>query len=159
MLIIDNLFQNEVFKVFLLSMLPITELRFSIPYGILQMNIHWVYVVLVSMIGNVFIGLVIIYLLGPIMNYLISFKIFNNIISFIFDRTKSKAEIVNKMKFYGLILFIGIPMPFTGVWTGTLASYLFRLSKSESIIAIIAGVILSSIIVTTLTLIGLNTLT
>ena len=58
----------------------------------------------------------------------------------------------------GLIIFVGIPLPLTGVWTGSLASYLFGLSKSKSVFAIICGVLISSSIVTSLTIAGINIL-
>ena len=52
------------------------------------------------------------------------------------------------MKFIGLLLFVGIPMPFTGVWTGSLAAYLFGLNTFKSMLTIIGGVLLSSTVVT-----------
>ena len=54
------------------------------------------------------------------------------------------------LKFYGLIFFVGIPLPLTGVWTGSLAAYLFGLSKKKSILAITSGLILSASIVTSI---------
>tara|TARA_A100000164_G_scaffold29969_1_gene23204 strand:+ start:373 stop:570 length:198 start_codon:yes stop_codon:yes gene_type:complete len=54
------------------------------------------------------------------------------------------------LKFYGLILFVGIPLPLTGVWTGSLAAYLFGLSKKKSVLAICVGLLISSFIVTSI---------
>ena len=76
------------------------------------------------------------------------------IIDFIFIRTKNKSEIIDRLKFYGLIIFIAIPLPFTGVWTGALASYLLAFSKTKSVLAIICGVIISATIVTVICLSG-----
>ena len=75
-------------------------------------------------------------------------------ILYIFSKTKHRGKIINQKKFYGLIIFVGIPLPFTGVWTGALASYLFGLSQIKSSIAIIFGVIISSFIVTSISLFG-----
>ena len=60
------------------------------------------------------------------------------------------------LKFYGLILFVGIPMPLTGVWTGSLAAFLFGLSRKKSIIAITLGVLISSFIVTSISVFSIK---
>ena len=145
---------SNFFTIFILSMLPITELRGSIPYGILILKIHWINVFLLSVLGNIIIGLIIIYIIGPIMKLLMKLNFFNNIIQYIFKRTKNKGSIINSRRFYGLIVFVAIPFPLTGVWTGSLAAYLFDLSKSKTIIAIVLGVFLSGTIVTILSLFG-----
>ena len=88
------------------------------------------------------------------MNVLKKIEIFNSVIEYIFTRTKNKGKIIDNMKFYGLVIFVGIPFPLTGVWTGSLAAYLFGLSKKKSILAIIFGVLISSTIVTLLTIYG-----
>ena len=155
---LETLIINENVKIFILSMLPITELRFSIPYGILMYDIPIINTVTLSIIGNILIGVLIIYIIGPSMNFLRKFSFIENIITSIFKRTRKKGDIINRLKFFGLIIFVGIPLPLTGVWTGSLASYLFGLSKSKSVFAIICGVLLSSSIVTSLTIAGINIL-
>jgi len=155
---LETLIINENVKIFILSMLPITELRFSIPYGILMYDIPIINTVVLSIIGNILIGVLIIYIIGPAMNFLRRFSFIENIIVFIFKRTRKKGDIVNRLKFFGLIIFVGIPLPLTGVWTGSLASYLFGLSKSKSVFAVICGVLVSSSIVTFLTITGINIL-
>ena len=151
---IDTILENESLKIFILSMLPITELRFSIPYGILFYKLPMQSVIFLSIIGNIIIGIIVIYIIGPIMNILKKIEIFNSVIEYIFTRTKNKGKIIDNMKFYGLVIFVGIPFPLTGVWTGSLAAYLFDLSKKKSILAIIFGVLISSTIVTLLTIYG-----
>ena len=151
---IDAIVTNESLKIFILSMLPITELRFSIPYGILRYDLPIMNVVFISIIGNIVIGIIVIYIIGPIMNVIKKISFFNSFVEYIFSRTKKRGKIIDKMKFYGLIIFVGIPFPLTGVWTGSLAAYLFDLSKQRSILAIILGVLISSTVVTLLTIYG-----
>ena len=151
---IDTILENESLKIFILSMLPITELRFSIPYGILFYKLPMESVIFLSIIGNIIIGVIVIYIIGPIMNIFKKIKTFNSVIQYIFTRTKTRGKIIDNMKFYGLVIFVGIPFPLTGVWTGSLAAYLFNLSKKKSILAIILGVLISSAIVTLLTIYG-----
>ena len=145
---------NEFIEILIISMLPITELRFSIPYFILKEQLLWEKVFLISILGNIFIGLLIRYIIAPIMILMKKNKYLKKIIKYILNRTKTKSKIINNYKMVGLILFIGIPLPLTGVWTGALASYLFSISKKRSMIGIIVGVLMSSIIVLSLTLIG-----
>ena len=82
-------------------------------------------------------------------------KYFNRIISYIINRTYTSSKRIKKYKAAGLILFIGIPLPFTGVWTGALAVYLLSISKSYTVSGIVFGVIMSGIIVTFISLTGL----
>ena len=145
---------NEFIEILIISMLPITELRFSIPYFILKEQLLWEKVFFISILGNIFIGLLIRYIIAPIMILMKRNKYLKKIINYILNRTKTKSKIINNYKMVGLILFIGIPLPLTGVWTGALASYLFSISKKRSMIGIIVGVLMSSLIVLSLTLIG-----
>ena len=143
---------TDYFNIFLLSMIPIGELRFSIPYGILKLSLDPIYVFLTSVFGNICIGIIVLYIIGPIMFILRKNRFFNFLIGKIFKRTRVKGKIVYTLKFYGLIIFILIPFPLTGVWTGSLASYLFGLTKHKSVIAVFIGVMISGTIVTALTL-------
>ena len=147
---------NEHLKVFILSMLPITELRGSIPWGIKFYSLSVTEIVILSIIGNILIGILILYAIGPIMKYLSKNSLFKNILNYIFKRTKKKGKMIYLLKFYGLIMFVGIPFPLTGVWTGSLAAYLFGLSRKKSIIAITAGVLISSIIVTSISVFSIK---
>ena len=147
---------NEFLKIFFVSMFPVTELRFSIPYFILIEEVVWQKVFIVSMIGNIVVGLLVLYVIAPIMLLLKKNHYFYKIINYILNRTKSKSTIINNYKLAGLVLFIGIPLPLTGVWTGALASYLFAISHKRATIGIIAGVVISSIIMLIITLILLE---
>ena len=153
---LDLISNNEHLKVFILSMLPITELRGSIPWAIKFYSISVTEIVMLSIIGNILIGILILYALGPIMKLLSKNTLFKNILIFIFKRTKKKGKMIYLLKFYGLIIFVGIPMPLTGVWTGSLAAYLFGLSRKKSIIAITTGVLISSFIVTSISIFSIK---
>ena len=153
---LDLILSNEHLKVFILSMLPITELRGSIPWGIKFYSLSVLEIVILSIIGNILIGILILYAIGPIMQYLSRNYLFKNILNYIFKRTKKKGKMIYLLKFYGLIMFVGIPLPLTGVWTGSLAAYLFGLSRKKSIIAVTIGVLISSIIVTSISLFSIK---
>ena len=143
---------NDLIEILIISMLPITELRFSIPYFILVEKLSWYKVFAVSIIGNILIGILIITILGPIMIFFKKNFYLRRIINYIINRTRNKSKTIEIYKFLGLILFVGIPAPFTGVWTGSLAAYLLSLKKKKSYLGIIIGVIISATIVLIITL-------
>ena len=143
-----SLISSDELKVFILSMLPITELRFSIPYGYFILEMSVFKAAIISIIGNILIGYLIILAIGPIMRSLKKIYFFKKLINSIFSITRKKGAKIDKLKFVGLLFFVGIPMPFTGVWTGSLAAYLFGLNTFKSMLTIIGGVFLSSTVVT-----------
>lgn len=133
-----------------MSMMPITELRASIPWAIKYYSMPIHEIILISLLGNILIGIIVLYALGPIMYFFSKINLFKRVLNYIFNRTRKKGKMIYLMKFYGLIIFVGIPFPLTGVWTGSLAAYLFGLSKKKSILAISFGLLISSFIVTTI---------
>ncbi len=153
---LDLILNNEHLKVFILSMLPITELRASIPWGIKFYSLSVTEIVFLSILGNILIGILILYAIGPIMKLMSINNLFKSTLDYIFKRTKKKGKLIYLLKFYGLILFVGIPLPLTGVWTGSLAAYLFGLSRKKSIIAITVGVLISSFIVTSISVFSIK---
>ena len=159
MKLIEYLQQFDIFEpllIFIISIAPITELRLSIPYGILFTELDWKIVYIISVFGNISIGIFVLFIL-PHMIYAISrFYLIDKFYNFCVKRAFSKSKIINKLKYIGLIIFVAIPLPFSGVWTGALASNILSLSKYKSITAIIYGVLISSSLVTYLTLLGQN---
>ena len=145
---------NQFLEILFMSMIPIGELRFSIPYFILKEQVMWQKVFIVSILGNIFIGILVLYIIAPVMFFLKKNRYFYKIINYILNRTRSKSLIINNYKLMGLILFVGIPLPLTGVWTGALASYLFSMSRKRAMLGIVLGVLLSSFIVLFITLAG-----
>ena len=132
-------------------MLPIIELRGTIPYFILFSELNWFKIFFIAVLSNITIGIIVRYLISPIIMFLDSLNIFSFLIKPILNRTNNNLHKIEKYKIFGLILFIGIPLPITGVWTGSLASYLLSMSLSKSIVGIIIGALLSGIIVTMIT--------
>ena len=139
-----------------MSVIPVIESRGSIPYGIIALELPWQNVALVSVIANFLITLPVIYLLDPITRYLNKFKLFNIFFKWFFARSRKKGAVIDKLKMVGLIIFIGIPLPITGAWTGCIAAHLFGLSKRDTFIGAFIGVLISVIIITALTNAGIE---
>ena len=138
---------NKYLSIFFYSMLPITELRLTVPLGILKYDLNWIWVVFISILGNFLICIPILTLLKSFDKFCSNYQFLNNILERIYLRTRKKTKIISNYRYIGLLLFVGIPLPFTGAWTGCFASHLLGLSKAKTLISIFLGLITSSIII------------
>ena len=143
---------SEYIILMAMSMLPVTELRLTVPYGILYYNLHPMVVVFISIIGNFLICIPIVYFFKYIDTFLQKYYLTNLFLKKIYSRTRSKSQKINKYKYVGLIIFVGIPAPITGAWTGCLASHLFGFSNKKSLMAILIGLFISATIVLVITI-------
>lgn len=140
-------FLNKEALVFVISMLPIVELRGAIPVAAsLDVNIFSAY--FISVIGNLLPVPFILFLIRPIFNYLKKTKLFKPLVDKIEARTLSKADKVMKNAALGLFLFVAIPLPGTGAWTGALLAALLDMRAKYAFPSIVAGVIVAGLIMT-----------
>ena len=147
---------NDWLLLVLLAIAPISELRGSIPYGILK-GLPLIPVVAVSIIINALTGIAVYFFLDRIVKFFFSFGIFKRYYEKIVERSQRKIkEVVDKYGWIGVAIFIGVPLPFTGAWTGALGSYLIGLDKKKSVMAIIIGVLIAAVIVTVTMLTGVS---
>ena len=134
---------------FLVSMIPLIELRGSIPIG-LSMGLNPVLLYIVCIIGNMLPVPLIFFFARKILVWGSDKKFIGKFFTFCLTKGekggKKLQEKAGKGLYWALFLFVGIPVPGTGAWTGTLASSLLDMDFKKSIIAIIAGVILAGII-------------
>ena len=139
----------------LLAALPIAELRLSIPVAIIEFNIDPVTALTLSVIGNMIPVVPLLLFLEPVSNFLRRWKMGDMFFTWLFERThrKHSAEF-EKYGSIGLAVFVGIPLPATGAWTGCAAAFIFGFKFKNAFLAILAGVIMAGIIVTVLTITG-----
>ncbi len=97
----------------------------------------------------------ILFLLDKIEKLLSHIPIFKKFFNWLFTRTRKRSKIIEDYEMIGLAIFVGIPLPGTGAWTGAVASFLLGLKYIPSIIAIFAGVLIAAVIVTGLSLLGI----
>jgi len=143
--------------VLLLAMIPISELRGAIPLalGIYKLNPYTAIPLIVA--ANFLPVPFILKFLGPVEAFLRKWRFWNNLMDKIFERTRKKTKkSIEKWESLALILFVAIPLPVTGAWTGSLAAYLFGLDFKKSLICIFVGVVIAGIIVTTAVVAGIN---
>ena len=137
---------NEIISVLTVSAIPVSEIRGGLPlaiyYGFDPMDAYFI-----SLIGNI---IPIPFLLLSL-EYLVSFatkiQFLDSIYGKILKRIESKREFVEKYGYIGLIMFVSIPLPITGAWTGTLIAFLLQMNKIKSLISIFTGVCIAGFIV------------
>lgn len=146
---------HPFFAVVIVSMLPVFELRGGIPIGINLFGLPWFIVVPLALLGNMIPVFPLLLFLGPFSRFLSRFKFFKVFFDWLFKHTRSRSIVVEKYKSIGLMLFVSIPLPVTGAWTGSIAAFLFDIKFHNALISIFSGVIIAAVIVTTLSLLGI----
>lgn len=134
------------------SALPLTELRVTIPLAITWGIAPWRAFV-VAVLGNLIPVFPILLLLTPLQNGLARFfPSLDRGLQRILQRTRGKGGQVKKYGVLGLLLFVAIPLPGTGAWTGAVLAWLFGFPVGTAFAAIGAGVVLAGVLVTLVTL-------
>lgn len=136
---------NHELAVFLVSMLPIVELRGAIPFGV-GLGMDWRSVYIISVIGNMLPVPFIILFFRPIINYLKKTRLLGNFAIKLHERSLKKSKSVTKYKVFGLFLFVAIPLPGTGAWTGSAIAALLDMRLKDAIPAILLGVLCAGIL-------------
>ena len=144
--------------VVLLSLIPVAELRLAIPLAILSYGIHPVEAFFFACIGNLIPVPFIILFIRKIFDWMKKFKIFHKLVTKLEERGKSKQETVKKYKFWGLFIFVAIPLPGTGAWTGALIAALMNMRLKDALPSIALGVVTAGVVVTTLSILLPNLL-
>ena len=131
--------------VFIISMLPILELRGGLLAASI-LNLNFIPAYIISILGNCLPIPFVLLFLDKIFNWLKNFKTTKKIVVKLENKILSKKEKIEKYGYWGLLLFVGIPLPGTGAWTGAGLAVLLRLDREKSSLVIFLGVILASII-------------
>ena len=131
--------------VFIISLMPILELRGGLIAAAL-LNLNIVRAFIVCFIGNIIPIPLILWLITPIFNYLKKTKLFSGLVNKLENKALSKKDKIERLEYIGLMLFVGIPLPGTGAWTGCLIAALLNMNKKKAMLYAILGVIMAGII-------------
>lgn len=131
--------------IFILSMIPILELRGGLIAASLLGLPMWESF-LICFIGNIIPIPFILWLINPIFRAMRNWKHLGKVVRWCEEKAESKKEKIENLKYLGLVLFVGIPLPGTGAWTGCLIAALLNMDKKKSLLAAIAGVVMAGII-------------
>lgn len=137
--------------IFIISMIPILELR----GGLLAaspalLNVPILTAIPLCIIGNVLPIPFILLLITKILDWMKTVTIFRPIAVWLENKAMSKKDKIEKYEFWGLVLFVGIPLPGTGAWTGSLIAALLRLKIKKAFLAIMLGIVIATVIMSIL---------
>ncbi len=132
--------------VFLISLMPILELRGGLIAAAL-LGLDIVPAFIICIIGNLLPIPFILWFITPIFNKLKKTKHLSKLVNKIEKKALSKKDKIEKAEFWGLLFFVGIPLPGTGGWTGSLIASLINMDKKKAMLAITCGVLLAGLIV------------
>lgn len=141
-------------KTLLISATPIFELRGSIPLALSVYHLPVWSAFLFSIIGNMVPVVFLLWLLGTVSDFLSSrFSFFNRFFTWLFKRTRRKhAEKFERWKEFALLIFVAVPLPLTGAWTGSLCAFVFGIPFKKAFPLIGTGVVIAGLVVTLATL-------
>lgn len=136
---------------FLISMVPILELRGGLlAAGPAFLNVPMMTAIPICVIGNIIPVPFILLLITPIFNWMKGTKTFRPLVEKLEAKAMSKSDRIEKYEFWGLVLFVGIPLPGTGAWTGSLIAALLGVKFRKAFPAVILGIGLATVIMTIL---------
>ena len=153
---VSSLFNNfpPEIAVFIISMLPVSELRGAIPVAIGVYNLDPIQAYFISVIGNIIPVIFILKYIEPVSKYLMSkCEFFNKFFTYLFERTRRKHN--GKFEKWGtlaLITFVAIPLPITGGWSGAIAAFVFGIPFKKALPLISLGVMIAGVIMIGLSL-------
>lgn len=135
--------------VILIAMTPISELRGAIPVAIGIYKMNPLDAFLLSIFGNILPVAPLLLYLNTMERWLRRFSIFNKFFNWLFERTKRKlSDDIARYEALALCIFVALPLPATGAWTGCAAAFLFGMKFRRAFPAILLGVVIAGIIVT-----------
>ena len=138
---------GKIIMTFLISMVPVVELRGAIPIGVAHGLNFWV-AIAVSIVGNLVPVPFIIIFIRKIFAWLRTKSTWlNSLVVRLENRALRKSETVRKYAFWGLFLFVAIPLPGTGAWTGALIAAMLEMRVRDAFPAIAFGVFTAGVIV------------
>lgn len=131
--------------VFIISMIPILELRGGLLAASL-LKISAAKAIPICIIGNIIPIPFILLFIRQIFKWMKKIKLFRGLIEKLENRAMGKSDKIRRYEFWGLLFFVGIPLPGTGAWTGSLIASLLEIDIKKSSLAILCGIVLATVI-------------
>jgi uncharacterized membrane protein len=138
---------NNILGVFLVSLVPAIELRGAIPLGMAWGLPLWK-VMVFALLGNIVVTIPLLCLFERFLHVLMKVPGIGGLLKWWFNGVGQRADIVRKWGFWGLVLFVGVPFPGTGVWSGSVAAVMLEMDRRDAFAAMVLGVLLAGAIVT-----------
>lgn len=132
--------------VFIISMIPILELRGALLVAGPLLGVPVAKAIPICIIGNIIPVPFILLLITPIFNWMKETKKLKPMVDRLEAKAMSKSDKIEKYEFWGLVLFVGIPLPGTGAWTGSLIAALLGVKFKKAFPAVILGICMATVI-------------
>ncbi len=145
---------SDVLTVIGIAASPVIELRGAIPIAVATLHFEWYQALPLAILGNLLPVPFILLFIDWITRQLSRVVFFERIISQVFSMTRRRGRMIQHYERIGLVLFVAIPLPITGAWTGSLAAVLFGLRFRHALVSIILGVLIAGGVVTAATMLG-----
>ena len=141
---------DPIVYIFGLAMLPLFEARYAIvvacilnkKYG----NLPWFEAALLSILGNFIAVIPVLYTLPWADRILHRWQWSGRLMDYFLQRARSRKDLIDRHGFWGLTVFVALPVPVTGAWTGSLMAYVFAINKGKALLALLLGVIIATAI-------------
>lgn len=135
--------------VFIISLFPILELRGGL-IAAWMLKVPLVKAIPICIIGNILPIPIILLFIKKIFAWMRRFRFFRRIVEWLENKAMGKKDKIERYEFWGLVLFVGIPLPGTGAWTGSLIAALLDIDFKKAIIAELIGIVMATFIVSIL---------
>jgi len=145
---------SSILVVLAIAASPISELRGAIPVAISVYHFPWYHAFLFGVIGNLLPVPFILIFFDKIVELLSKVHFLNRFLQWFLERTRRRSKVVERYERIGLALFVAIPLPITGAWTGSILAVLLGVKYKYAFLSILIGVLIAGIIVTCATQLG-----
>ena len=138
---------QHVLTVMFISMLPIVEVKGSIPFGVFTLGMPLVEVFIIAIIGSCVPAPIVLFYIKKIIHKMqnSSVKVFNKASNFLMSKVEKHSAKVHKWGYLAIFIFVALPIPGTGVWTGSLLAAMMDLRVKYALPVIVAGNIVASL--------------
>lgn len=147
----------KILTTFAMSMVPVVELRGGIPYGLSQ-GLEWPLVYLIAVVGNLLPIPFILLFVRRILQWMKRYERLGCIAGRLEARAAKRSDRVRRSEVIGLCMFVAIPLPGTGAWTGALIAALMDMRLKKALPSITVGVLIAGAIVTAVIRLGIHAL-
>jgi uncharacterized membrane protein len=142
----------SIFELFIYSAVPFTEQRITIPLGIIYYDYSPLYITMICFLGALIPAPFILLLFSKAYDIASGIKFFDPLTGFIDKKVRKRSKRFELYKELALITFVGIPLPGTGVWTGSVIAAMLGLDLKKSMMCIVAGNFISAAILLVISL-------
>jgi uncharacterized membrane protein len=154
---IEELINSGIAKeiiVVIISALPVVELRGALPVAINVFGMPWYWAYLLAVIGNMLPVPILLLFFESLARIVSKVEVGKKLVDWVFRHTRRHEKIIQKYEWLGLMLFVAIPLPMTGAWTGSIIAFILGMRFTYAFLSILCGVLIAGAIVTSLCLLG-----